>query len=221
MAMSFGEAKDKVSFWVDDLNKGYFTTPQLNRFVNDAQFEAQKLLLQAGQNWYVVRSVTTLIQYQADYILPSDFLHEHRLEMITNGFGTNQEQTLPISQLTLNQQDIYPFSNGTPQGYYLKKERITLVPPPDTNYTLRLYYSYRVAQLVNDNDTVDVPEQFSEMVPLLAAIDCFIKDGRDASLLIGKKAYYENLLKQEAQDRAQDRPRMVVCTGDYGGGVLF
>lgn len=221
MATTFQEAKAKVSWWVDDTAYGYFTEEQVGRFVNDAQFEVQKLLLQAGQNFYLTCAQTTLVINQADYDFPQDMVHLNRLELITQGVGTVNEVTNPIRAITLNQQDVYPFTTGTPAGYYLKKSKIILVPPPDNSYVLRLTYSYRVSQLTNDNDVVDCPEQFMEMVPLLAAIDCFIKDGRDCSVLLEKKRYYEELLKAEANNRTQDRPRSVVVTTDGLNGVLF
>ena len=221
MAVTFGDAIAKVSYWVDDLNFGYFTTLQIGRFVNDAQFEVQKRLNQAGQNYYLNCVQTTLVIGQAYYAFPQNFLGTNRLEMITQGIGTPNETTSPLSPITLNQTDVYPFLQGTPQGYYLTRSNIVLVPNPDTNYVLRLTYSYRVSPLINMSDVVDCPEQFMEWVPILAAIDCFLKDGRDVSVLMTKKMFYEELLKQESTRRTNDKPRMVVTTGDNGFGILF
>lgn len=221
MATTLSEGLSKVSFLCDDLQFGYFSTLQITRFLNDAQFEVQKRLLQAGQNYYLTCVQTTLTIGQADYALPSDTLHTHRLEMIIQGLGTSNELTQPLRPITLNQQDVYPFTQGSPQGYYLRKAKLVLVPNPDTNYVLRLSYSYRVAPLVNLSDAFDCPEQFMEWVVILAAIDCFIKDGRDMSALMAKKEFYEELLKQESTSRSQDGPRMVRVTGDGGFGVLF
>lgn len=221
MSYTLADAKSKITFWVDDLQKGYFTDTQLTNFISSAQYEVQKVLLQAGQNWYVTTAITQMVVGQRDYVLPSDFLHSHRLETIVSGLNTANELTNPLMTITINQQDIYPFSQGDPQGYFLKKNRLVLVPPPDNTNWMRLYYSYIVAPLVNDSDVIDVPDQFVEMVPIFAAIDCFIKDGRDASMLMAKKTFYEDMLKKEAQDRSQDGPRRVVSTSDGGFGPFF
>lgn len=221
MATTLNEALFKVSYLLDDLQFGYFATLQLTRSLNDAQFEVQKRLLQAGQNFYLDCVQTTMVIGQANYQLPSAFLHSHRLEYITQGLGTANEVTSVVTPITLNQQDVYPFTTGSPAGYFLKKSNLVLTPSPDNTYVLRLYYSYRVAPLVLTSDAFDCPEQYDEWVVILAAVDAFLKDGRDASLLLEKKKYYEELLKQEANNRVQDRPRMIVQTGMDGWGGAF
>lgn len=224
MAYTLGNAKDKVTYYVDDLNKGYFTDVQLNRFINDAQFEVQKLLLQSGNNWYLTVSTTPIVASQAEYVLPSDFLHLHRLVVVTQNLNLSTEVNNLVFPITTNQQDIYPFSPGSVQAYYLKKSRLVLVPFPDSSqasYYLKLFYSYRVATLVLDADNVDVPDEYCELVPIMAAIDCYIKDGRDASLLMAKKLYYEDMMKKEAEQRRQDMSRQVIVTSDGGFGALF
>lgn len=215
------DVKNKITYWVDDLLKGYFTDPQLNRFVNDAQIEVQKLLLQAGQNYYVTISDTQMVSGQKEYVLPSDFLHLHRLEIVTQGYGTTNEVTNPVLPITINQQDIFPFTQGTPQGYYLKSDRIVLIPTPDTNLYLRLTYSYKVVQLVLDTDIVNVPDEYVEMVALYAAMDCFIKDNRDPTQISVKLNDYHERLKREAEDRLQDTTRNVVSTNQGSYGALF
>lgn len=215
------DVKSKITYWVDDLQKGYFTDTQLNAFVNSAQFETQKLLIQSGHNWYVTVADTQMVQGQKEYILPTDFLCLHRLEMITQGYATPNEVTNVINQITINQQDVFPFSQGQPQGYFLKKNSIILVPPPDSNYYLRAYYSYRAAKLVLDTDIVDVPDEYAEMVSLFAAMDCFVKDDRNPAQIVAKLDDYRERLKKAAEDRQIDASRSVVVTSDGGFGVLF
>jgi len=215
------DIKNKITYWVDDLLKGYFTDPQLNRFVNDAQLEVQKQLIQAGQNYYVTVSDTQMIIGQKEYVLPSDFLHLHRLEVITSGYATTSESTSPVLPITINQQDRIPFTLGFPQGYYLKSNRIILIPSPDTALYLRLTYSYKVLPLVLDTDILDIPDEYTEMVALLSAMDCFIKDNRDPVQIAAKLTVYNEMLKREAEDRLQDASRSVVSTGDQGYGALF
>ena len=221
MSTQLSDVKNKITYWVDDLLKGYFTDTQLNRFVNDAVIETQKLLLQAGQNYYVTVSDTLLVPGQKEYVLPADFMHLHRLEIITTNYGTVNETTAAVVGITINQQDMIPFTSGTPQGYYLKNNRIVLVPNPDSALYLRLHYSYKVAPLVNDTDLVDCPDEYVEMVALYAAMDCFIKDGRDGTMIAAKINDYCERLKREAEDRLQDSSRNIVMTQSGGYGAMF
>lgn len=207
--------------WLDDTQQGYFVPAQANVWINLAQRQVQMVLLQAGQNWYVKPVETLTVLGQSDYLLPSDFMVEHRLELVLNGLGTPNENRNPLKPVTLNQQDALSTALGTPQNYYIKKDRFTLLPTPQSQWTLRLHYSPLVTDLANDTDTPDVPEQFMEYVAILATFDGFIKDDRAPENLLLKKNKYEELLKQMADTRLQDQSRKVVISTDYDYGTGF
>lgn len=217
--MNLSDLRNLASFWLDDLNQTYFTPTQLNQFLNNALFETQKLLIQAGQNYYLKPVQTSLIVNQSDYVLPSDFLKLHRLELVVTGTPPN-EDVVPIAPITVNQRDLVPNHTGQPQYYDIKRNRLEVFPTPDSVLTLRLYYSPRAVGLTLDSDVPDVPDQYHEMIAILAAYDGFLKDGRDPSQLIEKRNFYINMMKTDAQDRLQDAPRSVVVTGD-GAGQYF
>lgn len=220
--MTRAQIASLVVSWLDDQNQGYFTATQVNTWINLAQRQVQMRLLQAGQNWYMKPVTTTTVNGQADYVLPSDFIELHRVEFVLSGSGTT-ENTQVLIPITTNQKDLVSVVLGNPMNYTIKKDRITLYPTPQTANTLRLYYSPRVADLTQDSDSPDVPEQFMEYLALLAAYDGFIKDDRAPENLVAKIEKYELLLKQMADDRTVDQPRQVVQTGDYdfGGGSFF
>lgn len=218
--MTRGEIRALMSSWLDDVNQTYFTPAQQNVWINLAQRQVQQMLLQAGENFYMRPVETILVTDQADYVLPADFMVEHRIEIIISGTGPNENRQ-PLLPITTNQQDLVSIATGVPSNYYIKKDRITISPTPQQSYVMRLYYSPRVTDLVNDADTPDVPEQFMEFVAILAALDGFIKDDRSSENLMAKKLPYEMLLKQMAEDRLQDQPRSVVMTDDTEFGSLF
>jgi hypothetical protein len=212
--MNFIQLQNLVAYWADDLQFGYFTPTQVQRFLNNAQQEMQKRLVLAGQNFYVSCPVeTTMVIGQADYVLPLDFLKVHRLETVDV-----QGNVIKLDPITLNQQDFLPRDNSQPSGYYLKRNKITLVPPPDSTDTLRLYYSYRVVDMINDTDVPDAPEEFHQYLAAMATFDCFLKDGRTPEVVVKKMNDLETALKQMANERRVDKPRQIVMTGidNYG-----
>ena len=71
--MQLSDLQNLTSFWLDDLNFGYYTQIQVNYWINNAQIEVQKMLIASGQNRYNAWVGTTLIVGQSDYVLPSDF----------------------------------------------------------------------------------------------------------------------------------------------------
>lgn len=226
--MTFSELKYLVYYMVDDQqgistgSGGYFTTTQVGVFLNNALREVQKQLLQAGEMYYLKTVETTTVADQQDYVLPSDFLKLHRLEYVTDGSTATTEVTKMLQRLTLNQSDMFSLKVGTPAAYTIKKNRLSLYPIPDTaNKVMRLFYSYRVAAMVNTTDEPDCPSEFEEYLAILAAESCFIKDDRSSPQLMEKKASYLGLFKQMAEDRAQDSSREVISTYDDTYGDLY
>lgn len=216
--MQLSELRNQVAYWLDDLNFTYFTQTQVNRWINQAQREVQKRLIHAGEQFYTVVASTSTVVNQQDYILPTDFLKLNRLELILSGTVPN-EVAVKLEGITMNQKDLLMDNNSsTPSGYFFKKNRLVLCPIPDAVYTMKLWYTYKVVDLVQDTDIPDVPEQFHEFITLLAAKDGFIKDSRDPSNLNAKIEMYEKWLLRDAEERAEDAPRqVVVTTTDIGG----
>lgn len=209
--MQLSDLRALVSYWVDDLNAGYFTPTQVNVFLNNAQLEVQKMLITSHEGWYQKIVETSLVPSQVDYILPADFLKLHRIEISMSGTAPSDE-TRKLQQITMNQKDLFPVSTGTPQGFYIKRDRIVLVPPPEEARTLRMTYSYRVSPMVNDSDIPDVPTQYQEYVACVAAYDCYVKDDRIPTILTEKKKFYEELMRKDMEDRSLSEPRSVVVT---------
>lgn len=204
-----------MSSWLDDPNNGYFTPANCIQWLNLAQRHVQNELLQAGNNWYLKPVETTMVVSQSDYLLPTDFMQEHRLEIVISDYGTPNENCQALTPITLNQQDMVSRRLGNPTNYYFKKDRMTISPTPQTALVLRLYYSPMTLDVTSTSDSLDVPEQFSEYVCLTAAFDGFIKDDRAPDNLVLKKNRYEEMIKKMATDRINDIPRQVVNVMPY------
>lgn len=218
MATTRANISALIVSWLDDLQQAYFTPAQVNVWINNAQRQVQQELLQAGNNWYMVPVETQTVSSQTDYVLPSDFIFLHRLELVISGTGTSEDRR-PVMSITTNEQNMVPLSNGVPSNFYIKKDRITVLPAPSQTWTLRLYYSPIVQDLQFDTDVPNVPEQFMEYLAILACYDGFIKDDRAPDNLIAKKAQYQEMVRKMAVDRTQDQPRSVVNVqdSDYSG----
>lgn len=218
--MNFVQLQTLTSTWLDDLNNGYFTLPQIKVWLNNAQIEAQKELISSGNTWYLKPIQTTCVYGQADYVLPQDFRILNRLEVISSGTGLS-ENSNALQNLTLNQKDFFQSGAGLPQAYLMKKNRIVLMPPPDNTYILRMYYSPMVADMVNDTDAPDVPAQYQEYLAILATLDGMMRDGRDTTMVMAKKAYYQAMMTTDMNERNKDSPRSIVETGSGMGSYYY
>jgi hypothetical protein len=196
---------------LDDPNNTYFTTTNLTLRLNLALRELQKRLISANEQWYMTCVTAPTVISQSAYALPSDFMQVIRLDYITQGSGTTAttQKLLPI---TPNQVDMITDVSGDPQFYVLQKDQFVLYPTPTSVKTLHLYYSYYVADMVSGSDTPDAPAQFHEYIAILAARDCYIKDGRPITPIEQKLQEYEKLLKEVAVQREASVARMVTKT---------
>jgi hypothetical protein len=219
--MNFGELQTAVSYWVDDLNFTYFTKPQVKFWLNNAQKEAQRLLLQAGEDYYMITVKAPTVTNQRNYMLPDDFLQSHRVEIKTTGTFPNENKRT-IYPITPQQQDLLPGKTGDPAAFYIQNGQMILCPcPGNIPYTIILNYSYLVEDMVNDSDTPDIPSAYHELVALLAAKDAFIKDARQNAELLQKIEEYKTSIKRDAENRTLDYPRMVVETDAAYYGSLY
>ena len=207
--------------YLDDPQAGYFSTARVNSWINFAQQDVQKLLIESAEMYYLKSVETTLVVGQEDYVLPDDFLKLHRLEVVVSGLGTVNEELYSIKEITFNQQDFstrgYNSSSGTgtPTVYVIKRDRLKLIPAPDTAYTLRLHYSYTIADLTDDSQSVDVPNNYMDLVAIYTAKRGFVKDDRMPQNILDLENRYMDMLKKNSEDRTQDSPRQVVVTGEY------
>lgn len=217
--MTVGEIKTLIVSWLDDPQMGYFTPANLQVWINLAHRQVQMYLLQAGENYYMKPVETYTVTGQADYVLPSDFMVENRLEWVLSGTGSN-ENRIPLQQITTNQQDLITINQGQPTAYYIKKDRVTLSPTPDNVYLLRLYYSPMVADLTSDSDVPDIPEQYMEFVGIVAAYNGFVKDDRVPNNIAAKMEQFKSILEKMAATRVQDHSRRIVETNSYEFGAF-
>lgn len=217
--MTFSQLRTLVWSWLDDPQGTYFTTAQVNVWLNNAQRECEKQLIQAGENWYVTRTYTSTVQNYDTYALPTDFMRLNKLEVLLSGTSPNENRA-GIVPVTLAQLDQVSMTTGTPSVHNIRKNCVVLRPIPDNTYTIYMDYSYLVNDMVSDSDVPDVPIQYQEYLAVLASIDGFLKDQRDPSPFFTKRDFYLSLMKQDAQNRNVSAPRQVVSTED-NIGILF
>lgn len=218
--MTLTQLETLVWSWLDDNDHTYFTQAQVDVWINNAQREAQKQLIQAGENWYVKRSSTSCVQNQDTYALPTDFLKLNKIELVESGTGVNEIRRA-LKFVTLNTIDTISMTTGTPECYTIRRNCIILRPIPDNINTLYLDYTYLVVDLSSGSSEPDVPTQYHEYLAVLATIDGMIKDQRDPSPMYKKKDFYLDLMKKDAENRNVDQPREVLTLDDQGYGRLY
>lgn len=220
--MTLAQLITLMQTWLDDPQGGYFTDAICTTFLNNAQRQVQRKLIQSGEMWYTQTVQTSTVADSQSYTLPEDFLRLHKLTLIVSGTYPNQNP-MRLKYVTPVESDAFPTGTGMPRAYYLNKNSLFLLQVPNAVYTLEMLYSYLVEDMSSAADEPDVPSQYHEMIAIWATLDGFLKDQRDPNPVFAKKMEEYNLaLTQDAQNRTVDSPRHVVETQDYGGfGVGF
>lgn len=219
--MQRSELRDLARYWLDDLAGGYFTDAQMNVFLNNAQREAQKKLIQSFQGRYLKQVQTTTVLNQAYYVLPSDFMMVNRILFVQDGTDETNENYISLEDVTVNQLNQNWTKSGDPYYYAIVNNKFRLSPIPDSGKPLRMTYTYEVTDMSNDTDVPDVPTSYQELVALFAARDGFVKDNREpGTMLLQKIADYEKLFVQTAQNRKQTRARGIIISGDDFGPIF-
>lgn len=216
--MTLAQLRSLTLAWLDDPNGTYFTQPVLDLRLNLALQELQKRLISANKEYYLECVKTDTVIGQQAYSLPDDFMQVIRLEWYLPGQTTTTQSNM-ILPITPNQRDLVGSVQAQyPQFYSMAKNNIILWPIPQTAVEVHLEYSYQVASMVVAGDIPDAPAYFHEYIAVLATRDCLIQDGRPLGPMEQKLQAYELLLKQIADQRQADAPRMIVATGANGYG---
>lgn len=211
--MTLAEMQTYLASLVDDPQQTYFTPAQTLLYINHAQQETQKLLIQAGQNFFLKSATFATVANGASYALPSDHMKTNRLEYVQGSIPN--EYVSALSSITLNQQSQFSRYAQFPSCFYFfGRNAFILVPVPQTVCNMVHTYTYRIPDLAISTDVSEIPLEFHPYVVHRAAIECFIKDQRDISTLVNYTSKVEEDLKREAVERAQDRAPTIVRTSE-------
>lgn len=220
--MTRGQLRTLTLGWLNDLSAGFFTEDQINTYLNNAQKEAQKKLLQAGEEYYTICVTTPTVQDQDCYALPGDFRKLNKLKLITSNFGTANENYDLLNYATPVELDAIKGGPGKPSNYTIRRNCVILRRIPDsTPYYLGMLYSYMVADMNSDSEEPDVPAPYHEYLALLATRDGLLRDERAPSNeFLSKLDSYEKLMVEDSKQRDVSAPRYITSTEDeYIDGV--
>jgi len=220
--MNQDELADLTVSYLDDLEFGYFTRPQVNMWLDNAQRKVQRILIDLKQNFYLKCVETETVANQCNLTLPQDFMMAHRVVVVISGTFPNENIGV-VAPITLMQQDLMGPTPALPEAYYFKRNNLCFAPIPDQVYSIRLTYSYEVSNMVNGSSVPDVPERYHELLAIYAALDGFIKDDRENAYLLALADKYIENMKAESQQRQEQQSRTVRTHGDFDdfGGSMF
>lgn len=212
--------------------------------ISQSYKELYDILIQKfGDDYFIANPVTYLTTGQIDPItqaqtfpLPADFYKLMRCEVALNPSDANSWVTLrqfqAIQANLWNYPNVYTFYGITNMRYRLWGTNLQIVPISQAGQTIRIWYSPKPNQLINDTDTVDAISGYEEYIVADVCIKALVKtEELDTAAAFGQqKAALLKRIEEAAENRNVGEPQCVSDSrtrnfswsdgdGQYGSGM--
>lgn len=213
------------------------TTQEWNSMIDKSYKELYDILIQKFGNDYFIQtpytyttsgSIDPVTQAQT-FPLPNDFYKLMRVEVALNPQDPNSWITLKkfeaIQANLWNYPNVYTFYGITNLRYRLWGANLQIVPIASAGQTVRIWYSPRPNQLINDTDVVDAISGWEEYIVSDVCIKALAKQEQDPSVFILQKQALLKRIEEAAENRDVGSPETVsdsrranFAWGDPNGG---
>jgi hypothetical protein len=218
---TLGNLRTQVLQRTDLTNDPNIGLSEANQYVSDSYKWLYNLVLQKfgndyfiGVPFYITTTGILNAQYQAQvFALPPDFYKLARCEVALNPSDPNSWITLQkfeaIQANLYNYPNQYTFYGITNLRYRLWGNFLHVVPVSAAGQTIRLWYSPRPNQLINDTDIIDGVADWEELIVVDAAIKMLTKQESDPSVFVLQKQEMLKMLNEAAENRDVSLPEKV------------
>lgn len=206
---------------MDRVYAGNITTQEWNSMISQSYKELYDIIIQKfGDDYFIAPPVTYLTTGQIDPVyqaqvfpLPADFYKLMRCEVALNPNDPNSWITL--RQFEAIQANLYNYPNQytmygiTNLKYRLWGSNLQIVPISTSGQTIRIWYSPKPSQLINDTDTVDAISGWEEYIIADVCMKGMIKSEEDFQPFVLQKAAMLKRIEEAAENRNVGEPQKV------------
>lgn len=202
-------------------NSQFYTTQEWNSMISQSYKELYDILIQKfGDDYFLANPYTYTtsgtidsVTQQSTYPLPPDFYKLMRVEVALNPGDPNSWITLKefqaIQANLWNYPNVYTFYGITNLRYRLWGTNLVIAPIPSAGQTIRILYSPRPNQLINDTDTVDAISGWEEYIISDVCIKALAKEESDPSVFLLQKQALLKRIEEAAENRNVGEPETV------------
>ena len=204
------------------VNNNFISDSELSSYINHSIAELHDMMVQSYGSDYVVNQALYTI------IMGNDPDNDGTSIPIATMIPSNDFYKLVGIDAKINSQDwstLRPYSFNernrfqrfgvwdrlgiTSLRYRMIGNTIRFVPSQTSYIPIRIWYIPVAPILVNDTDTLDDLNQFSEYVIVDAAIKMLQKEESDPSILMAQKQQLKRRIEEAAQNRDAGKPESV------------
>jgi len=227
--MSLAELMVQSRNRADRLNSNFVTTPELQSYINQSQYELYDLLIDAYEDYYKAPSAIfySVGGNQQIYPMPNGILTfkdtqgqnfvpapVYKLLGLDMGLNTSNNGWVTVDKYNFIDRNrfFYPNTASTIYGVFNVQYRwmgnnLELIPVPSANQPFRIQYIPRLPVLLQPNDLTSVSiSGWLEYVITDVAIKILQKEESDVSVLMAQKLALKQRIEQAAANRDAGRP---------------
>lgn len=176
--MNLGQMRTMLRNLLNEPTPGFWSDSQLNQYLSMGANRVNTIIDAMRQEWFTI-SVTFNTQVYVpnsvsnSYAVPSDLVEIRRVELLQD---PSQPETTKakLDELKFPRTeaggDWLFTAPGQPVRYTYINQAITLLPPPDSIYTIRLYYTQRPLDITTDTAIPTTPVDFHDMIVFYAGM---------------------------------------------------
>lgn len=240
--LSLGQLRLMSQQRADRVNSNFVTLPEWNTYINQSYFELYDLLVTLYEDYFVAEpAIFQTNGTDERYALPNGVLEFrdtdgdlfvarpfYKLMGVDCGLAQSGNAWISLSKFDFIARNryIYPNLTSTFMGvfnmqYRLVGNKLMFIPTPSGAQYIRLWYIPKLAQLLQDTDTVDGVSGWTEYIIVDAAIKALQKEESDITALMVQKQALIKRIEDSAMNRDVGQPDTISSTrswGDRNGG---
>jgi hypothetical protein len=181
---TWSEIRTKVERDLDLEGESFITGAELLGYANEAIDEVERQVLTLCEDYFITRSVLTLVPGQEEYSLPTD-IYANKIRKIVYRNGS---QVWPVKRIrewekfsVYEESKIASIASGANYGFFVINSvpgapKIVITPTPtEAGPYLQIWYLRNANELCLDTDVCDIPEAVHYVMAYMKA-KCHEKD---------------------------------------------
>ena len=201
----------------DRVGSNFVSLPEWNSYINQSATELYDLLVTQYEDYYLAAPYTiTADGVSQQYALPANFYKLMGVDLQIAG-ASNAYISLHKFDFIERNRYIYPGASSSSAAlfslrYRLLGNTIFTIPAASSGQTLRVWFIPRLPSLLQDTDTLDGIDGWTEYVICDAAIKALQKEESDVSVLMAQKAALVERIHASATNRDAGQPDTISAT---------
>ena len=211
MSTTLQNLRDQARQLADMESNEFVKDSELNTYINFAIAELHDVLIESyGSDYFLESSTFSTQNGTQDYALPTNFYKLRGLDL-----KINNSDWVNVRPFNFNERNrVEDFGNLSLAGltnirYRVMGSNLKLTPTPDSNVTCRIWYIPTAVKLVNDSDTLNDINQYSDFVVVTAAMKMKAKEESDVSLLANERERIRQRIQVSSQNRDAAQPESI------------